>query len=80
MDVWKVSPGLNVTYQATFCDSNGNPITFAGTEALSGTVWAGDSLAALFTLSPTWATPASGSSMRRSQGPRRQTSQSAPTG
>lgn len=60
MDVWRISPGLNATYQATFCDADGNPIAFAGTEALSGTVWAGGSLAPLFTLAPTWATPAGG--------------------
>lgn len=60
MDVWKVSPGLNAAYQATLCDDTGTPITFAGTETLSGTVWAGGSLAPLFTLAPTWATPAGG--------------------
>lgn len=60
MDVWKISPGLSVTYQATLNDADGNPIAFAGTEALSGSVWAGGSLAPLFALAPTWATPGSG--------------------
>lgn len=60
MDVWQASPGLSVTYQATFRDGNGDPIAFAGTEALTGTVWTGGSLAPLFQLTPTWATPGGG--------------------
>lgn len=60
MDVWKISPGLSVTYQATFRDGDRNPIAFAGTETLGGTVWQGGTLAPLFTLAPTWATPGEG--------------------
>lgn len=60
MAPWTAYQGLNATYQATFNDDTGAPITFAGTETLGGYVWGGGSLAALFNLTPTWATPSAG--------------------
>jgi hypothetical protein len=60
MDRWEVSPGLTATFSATFRDSDGNAITFAGTEDLGGSVWLGGTQSVLFTLAPTWSAAAAG--------------------
>lgn len=60
MDNWQVAQGSTATFTITINDGAGVPVSYAGTEALAGAVWAGDDQAPLFALAPAWATPASG--------------------
>src|SRR5262245_45313659 len=60
MSLWSLYQGCGDSWTVPVRDSNGNALSYTGTETLGGSVWTGGMEAELFSLAPVWTTPSTG--------------------